>query len=124
MSDTLWCVLHSFSIKNIFYDKMDLRLFYFDVAIFLNTSFEFETCSVNRNSYRQCSQEIFYMIWRIESKIHALSNLCTQLITAINLKLIMKCLCFFFTILRVQTNTIKNSNYHLLKYKTLHIAIL
>ena len=25
-------VLHSFSIKNIFYDKMDLRLFYFDVA--------------------------------------------------------------------------------------------
>ena len=28
----LMCVLHSFSIKNIFYDKMDLRLFYFDVA--------------------------------------------------------------------------------------------
>ena len=27
-------VLHSFSIKNIFYDKMDLRLFYFDVAIY------------------------------------------------------------------------------------------
>ena len=26
-------VLHSLSIKNIFYDKMDLRLFYFDVAI-------------------------------------------------------------------------------------------
>ena len=26
-------VLHSFSIKNILYDKMDLRLFYFDVAI-------------------------------------------------------------------------------------------
>ena len=26
-------VLHSFSIKNIFYDKMDLRLFYFDEAI-------------------------------------------------------------------------------------------
>ena len=25
--------LHSFSIKNIFYDKMDLRLFYFDVTI-------------------------------------------------------------------------------------------
>ena len=25
-------VLHSFSIKNIFYDKMDLRVFYFDVA--------------------------------------------------------------------------------------------
>ena len=25
-------VLHSFSIKNIFYDKMDLRLFYFDEA--------------------------------------------------------------------------------------------
>ena len=24
-------VLHSFSIKNIFYDTMDLRLFYFDV---------------------------------------------------------------------------------------------
>ena len=27
-------VLHSFSIKSIFYDKMDLRLFYFDVAIY------------------------------------------------------------------------------------------
>ena len=27
-------VLHSFSIKNIFDDKMDLRLFYFDVAIY------------------------------------------------------------------------------------------
>ena len=26
-------VLHSFSIKNIFYDKMDLRLFYFHVKI-------------------------------------------------------------------------------------------
>ena len=25
-------VLHSFSIKNIFYDKMDLKGFYFDVA--------------------------------------------------------------------------------------------
>ena len=27
-------VRHSFSIKNIFYDKMDLRLFYFDVVIY------------------------------------------------------------------------------------------
>ena len=26
-------VLHSFSIKNIFYDKMDLSLFYFRVTI-------------------------------------------------------------------------------------------
>ena len=26
-------VLHSFSIKDIFYDKMDLRLFYFNVKI-------------------------------------------------------------------------------------------
>ena len=25
--------LHSFSIKNIFYDKMDLRLFFFNVTI-------------------------------------------------------------------------------------------
>ena len=25
-------VLHSFSIKNIFYDKMDVRLFNFDAA--------------------------------------------------------------------------------------------
>ena len=25
-------VLNSFSIKNIFYDKIDLRFFYFDVA--------------------------------------------------------------------------------------------
>ena len=29
-------VLHSFSIKNIFCDKMDLRLFYFDVANYIN----------------------------------------------------------------------------------------
>ena len=28
-------VLHSFSIKNIFYDKMDVRLFYFRVTIYL-----------------------------------------------------------------------------------------
>ena len=27
-------VLHSFSIKNIFYDKMDFRFFYFDVAYY------------------------------------------------------------------------------------------
>ena len=27
-------MLHSFSIKNIFYDKMDLKLFYFDVATY------------------------------------------------------------------------------------------
>ena len=27
-------VLNSFSIKNTFYDKMNLRLFYFDVANF------------------------------------------------------------------------------------------
>ena len=27
-------VLHSFSIKNIFYDKMDLRLFYFHVTTY------------------------------------------------------------------------------------------
>ena len=26
-------VLHSFTIKNIFYDKMDLELFYFRVTI-------------------------------------------------------------------------------------------
>ena len=27
-------VLHAFSIKNIFYDKLDLRRFYFDVTNF------------------------------------------------------------------------------------------
>ena len=27
-------ILHSFSIKNILYDKMGLRLFYFDEAIY------------------------------------------------------------------------------------------
>ena len=27
-------VLHSFSIKNIFYDKMDLMIFYFYVTIY------------------------------------------------------------------------------------------
>ena len=31
-------VLHSFFIKNIFYDKMDLRLFYFHVTIFRHLS--------------------------------------------------------------------------------------
>ena len=34
-------VLHSFSIKTIFYDKMDLRLFYFDVA---NNTFNTNVC--------------------------------------------------------------------------------
>ena len=32
-------ILHSFSVKNIFYDKMYFRLFYFDVAIYLYCSF-------------------------------------------------------------------------------------
>ena len=31
-------VLHSFSIKSIFYDKMDLRLFYFDMVIYWNVT--------------------------------------------------------------------------------------
>ena len=30
-------VLHSFSIKNIYYDEMDLRLFYFHLTICVNT---------------------------------------------------------------------------------------
>ena len=30
---TMGGVLHSFSMKNVFYDKMNLRLFYIDVAI-------------------------------------------------------------------------------------------
>ena len=29
-----YSVLHSFSIKNILYDKMDVKLFYFHVAIY------------------------------------------------------------------------------------------
>ena len=39
-------LLHSFSIDNIFYDKMDLRLFYFHVMN-LNTN----TVSLNSSSY-------------------------------------------------------------------------
>ena len=31
-----YCVLHSFSIKNIFYHKMELRLFYFYMAKYKN----------------------------------------------------------------------------------------
>ena len=31
-------VLNSFFIKNIFYDKMDLRLFYFRVMIYFQTN--------------------------------------------------------------------------------------
>ena len=34
-------VLHSFSIKNIFYDTIDLRLFYFDVVILLDRHSDF-----------------------------------------------------------------------------------
>ena len=41
-------VLHSFSIKNIFDDKMDLRLFNFDVTIYgsavFNADFESFFC--------------------------------------------------------------------------------
>ena len=33
-------VLHSFSIKNIFCDKMDLRLFYFHVTISFYIGYE------------------------------------------------------------------------------------
>ena len=33
-------VLHSFPIKNIFYDTMYLRLYYFDVAIYAWSSFK------------------------------------------------------------------------------------
>ena len=34
-----WGVLHSFSIKNICYDKMDVKLFYFDVKTILGKIF-------------------------------------------------------------------------------------
>ena len=34
-------VLHSFSIKNIFYDTIDLRLFYFGVVILLDRHSDF-----------------------------------------------------------------------------------
>ena len=41
-------VLHSFSIKNIFYVKMDLRLFYFDVAKLRNLfSLLYKNCCKN-----------------------------------------------------------------------------
>ena len=63
------------------------------------------------------------MILRIECKIQTISNLYAQLITAINLKLIIMGL-RFFTILREYTKIIKNSVYHLLKINTSHIAIL
>ena len=41
-------VSYSFSIKNIFYDKMDLRLFYFDVAKLRNLfSLLYKNCCKN-----------------------------------------------------------------------------
>ena len=41
-------VLHSFSIKNIFYVQMDLRLFYFDVAKLRNLfSLLYKNCCKN-----------------------------------------------------------------------------
>ena len=36
-------VLHSFSIKNIFYDKMGLRLSYFDKAIYSVTKYSWSS---------------------------------------------------------------------------------
>ena len=42
-------VRHSFSIKNIFYDKMDLRLFYFDVVIYgTSEAFKFKKTIDNK----------------------------------------------------------------------------
>ena len=42
-------VLHSFSNKNIFYDKIDLRLFYFDVTILFQEEFCCSTMSFTFN---------------------------------------------------------------------------
>ena len=46
--------MHSFSIKNIFYDEMDLRLFYFHVTIYWMASERRQLTSF------QCLQELFY----------------------------------------------------------------
>ena len=55
-------VLHSFSIKNIFYDKMDLRLFYFHMTIL---NFMTGTGVPKRfYSTNECLQQVFsrYML--------------------------------------------------------------
>ena len=44
------CVLHSFSIKNIFYDEMDFRAFYFDVAKYVIMA-RFQPVSVNSDGH-------------------------------------------------------------------------
>ena len=71
-------VLHSFSMKNIFYDKIDLRLFYFDVAIYwlqlhlltksnylfkvnnINTRLR-NLCSSNNHNMRRTSIDVQYL---------------------------------------------------------------
>ena len=45
-------VLHSFSIKNIFHDKMDLRLFYFDAVTGSKTDIRTK-CNKNITIYPQ-----------------------------------------------------------------------
>ena len=47
-------VLHSFSIQNIFYDKVDLKLFYFRVAIYLVNEYKFK---VNNKQNRRKGEE-------------------------------------------------------------------
>ena len=48
-------VLHSFSIKNIFHDKMDLRFFYFDVAKYTSL---FRKASFNSTNKKLVSKGI------------------------------------------------------------------
>ena len=47
-------VLHSFSIQNIFYDKVDFKLFYFRVAIYLVNEYKFK---VNNKQNRRKGEE-------------------------------------------------------------------
>ena len=52
-------ILHSWSIRSVFYDKMDRRLFYFDEAIFL----EFQI--LQERKLLSCLFENIWKWWRI-----------------------------------------------------------
>ena len=64
-------VLHSFSIQNIFYDEMDLRLFYFDVAN-QKSSFKQSASCIIKKDYQPNNKETNCLIEPIFQKSNRL----------------------------------------------------
>ena len=68
-------VLHSFSIKNIFHDKMDLRVFYFRVTIYMNLISA--TIHIHKNSQSEITLQLQNLIFPV-SDVNSLLFNCLQ----------------------------------------------